>query len=251
MEARGAWLEKKYRKKLGPGALRERVLYGGFLETLDHHIGRLLDALEAGGAARDTVVIFTSDNGGHPEYSMNAPLRGSKWHLYEGGTRVPMIVRWPPQVEAGSTSGAVVLGADIFTTTAELAGITVDNDNLDSVSFVPALHGHPVKRAKPAVWHFPYYHPEKGYPGYANEVGIGDPFVAKTRPVSAIREGRYKLLYFHENKRVELYDLAEDIGERNNLSERRPELARQLSAKLLNYLEQVNARMPAPIRNTD
>ncbi len=252
VKARGGWLERKYRKKLGPDGAQERVLYGGFVETLDHHIGRLLDAVDQSGGARDTVVIFTSDNGGHPVYAMNAPLRGSKWHLYEGGIRAPLIVRWPEQVKAGSTSDAVVLGADLFTTAAELAGVPAgDPGSLDGVSFVPALRGDAVKRTTPAVWHFPYYHPERGYPHNADKIGVGDPFVAKTKPLSAIREGRYKLLYFHEDERVELYDLAEDIGEQHDLSGRRPELARRLRNRLLAYLARVNARLPAPINGTD
>jgi arylsulfatase A len=252
VKARGAWLERKYRKKLGPDASKERVLYGGFVETLDHHVGRLLDAVETSGAARDTIVIFTSDNGGHPVYAVNAPLRGSKWHLYEGGIRAPLIVRWPGQVKAGSTSGAVVLGTDLFTTAAELAGVPAgEAGNLDGVSFVPALRGGTVKRTTPAVWHFPYYHPEKGYPEQADEIGVGDPFIAKTKPLSAIRDGRYKLLYFHEDNRVELYDLAKDIGEQNDLSGQRPELARTMRNKLLAYLERVDARMPEPIKTTD
>ena len=107
------------------------------------------------------------------------------------------------------------------------------------------------ERTVPAVWHFPYYHPEAGYPKTAEHIGVGDPFVARTRPLSAIREGRHKLLYFHEDERVELYDLVEDIGEQNDLSGRRPALARELKTKLLAYLNRVNARMPAPIDRTD
>ncbi|MCP5109437.1 MAG: sulfatase [bacterium] len=242
---RGGWLKRKYRRKLGPGVSEKRVLYGGFVETLDHHFGRLLQALDEQGLAEETVVVFTSDNGGHPEYAANAPLRGSKWHLHEGGIRVPMIVRWPGHVEAGGTSDAVVLGTDLFATMAELAGVPSRTpDGLDSNSFTASLRGEPLERTRPAVWHFPYYHPEKGFPDTAARIGIGDEFVARTRPLSAIREGRYKLLYFHEDERVELYDLASDIGERHNLAPQRPRLTRELRAKLLAYLERVDARFP-------
>ncbi len=246
VRSRGSWLDRKYRRKLGANAPRERVLYGGFVETLDHHIGRLLDALDRAGDTRNTVVIFTSDNGGHPEYAVNAPLRGSKWHLYEGGIRAPLIVRWPGRVEPGTTNSSIVLGTDIFTTIAEVAGVSPpESQGLDGVSFVPALRGEPLRRSMPAVWHFPYYHPEKGYPEQADEAGVGDPFVAKTRPLSAIREGKYKLLYLHEDESVELYDLSADIREQRNLSRRLPGRATELRARLLAYLDSVNARMPA------
>lgn len=245
VKPRGGWLEGKYRRKLGPEASRERVLYGGFVETLDHHIGRLLEALERTGRASETLVIFTSDNGGHPEYAVNAPLRGSKWHLYEGGIRVPMILRWPGKVKPGTTSNAVVVGTDLFATIAEIATVTTNNpDDLDGASLAEHLAGGPVRRTHPMVWHFPYYHPERGFPKYASRIGVGDEFVAQTRPLSAIREGRYKLLYFHEDQRVELYDLTDDIGEQHELSRRQPDVAERLRSKLLAYLAESGARLP-------
>ncbi|MEZ5361741.1 MAG: sulfatase-like hydrolase/transferase [Bryobacterales bacterium] len=98
VRARGRWLEEKYRAKLGPDATDKRVLYGGFVETFDHNVGRLIDAASR---IENTLIVFTSDNGGHPEYAVNAPLRGSKWNLYEGGIRVPLLVRWDGRVKPG------------------------------------------------------------------------------------------------------------------------------------------------------
>ena len=210
VHARGSWLKEKYRKKLGPSATDKQVLYGGFVETLDHHVGRLVDAVDRLGLAEDTLIVFTSDNGGHPEYAVNAPLRGSKWNLYEGGIRVPLIVRWPSEVETGTTSGVPVSGTDWFATLAEAAGAA--DTAPDSMSLLELLRGGATEpfEQRELIFHFPYYHPEKGYDEMPPEIGVADGFISQTKPVSAIRVGQKKLLYFWEDGRTELYDLDGD-----------------------------------------
>jgi uncharacterized sulfatase len=221
------------------------VLYGGFVETLDYHVGRLLDALDRLGMVEDTLVVFTSDNGGHPEYALNAPLRGGKWHLFEGGIRVPLLARWPGVVKAGTVAEAPVSGTDLFATFAAVAGA-------DSASGVDSRDlGRVLRQGSDAalderalIWHFPYYHPEKDFAEQAKETGVGKGVVSQTRPVSAIRAGRYKLLYFYDDERVELYDLKTDLGEQRDLSGERGELAKKLRQSLQQELKRVGARLP-------
>lgn len=243
VRARGDWLFEKYRRKLGPEATENQVLYGGFVETLDHHVGRLLDTLGEQGLADDTLVLFTSDNGGNPDFAVNAPLRGGKWNLYEGGIRVPLLVRGPGAA-AGETRSAPVNAPDLFATIADLAGApeaAPDGRNLAAV-----LAGDAALAERDLVWHFPYYHPEKGYAEALDAIGVDDGEKSKTQPQSAIRRGRHKLLYFYEDQRAELYDLVADPAEQNELSAARPGLARKLESRLRRYLESVNARMAVP-----
>ena len=119
------WLLEKYADKVpadSPNRQR-RIAYAAFVETLDHYAGELLAALDASGQAATTLVVFTSDNGGHPEFAANGPLRGSKWNLYEGGIRVPLLARWPGTIAAGSTCTTPVIGYDLLPTFAAAAGV--------------------------------------------------------------------------------------------------------------------------------
>ena len=243
VHARGRWLVEKYREKLGPHATDKQVLYGGFVETLDHHVGRLVDAVDELGLAENTLIVFTSDNGGHPEYAVNAPLRGGKWNLYEGGIRVPLLVRWPGEVRGGSTSAAPVSGADWFATLAEAAGVA--DSAPDSLSLLPLLRGGPSEpfERRELIFHFPYYHPEKGYDEMPPAIGVADGFVSQTRPVSAIRVGQRKLLYFWEDGGAELYDLDGDLSESRQLNADEHDL----KERLLRALDAAGARKPAPV----
>ncbi len=243
VRARGRWLVEKYRDKLGPDATDKQVLYGGFVETLDHHVGRLVDALDRLGLARETLVVFTSDNGGHPEYSVNAPLRGGKWNLYEGGIRVPLLVRWPGRVQSGATSAAPVSGTDWFATLAEAAGVAERAP--DSMSLMDLLRGGAAEAfdRRELIFHFPYYHPEKTFDELPPSIGVGDGVISQTRPVSAIRVGQRKLLYFWEDGRTEGYDLDGDLAEGRPLGGD----SRNLERRLLRALERAKARKPKPL----
>lgn len=241
------WLLEKYDALIPKNAPQreKRIAYAAFLETLDHYIGQLLNGLEESGISESTLVVFLSDNGGHPEYVSNKPLRGSKWNLYEGGIRVPLIVKWPGHVSAGSVCETPVIGYDLFPTFLEIGQVSRENRSLpiDGISLVPLFQNEAFNEQRELYWHFPYYHPEGKKFGAAKEtIGVDDFSVSQTRPHSAIRKGNYKLLYFDEDRRTELYNLSTDISEQNDLSAAQPDTARKLKASLFQYLQSVNAR---------
>jgi len=221
-----------------------RIEYAAFLETFDHHVGQILNSLEASGRADRTIVILNSDNGGHPEYTANAPLRGSKWNLYEGGIRVPMIVRWPGVVQPKTEIDRPVIGYDLLPTMVALAG--GNPPKCDGESFAGSLRGDspPTNEQHSLIWHFPYYHPENGFAKAPDSIGIDDFATSRTRPQSAIRRGQFKLLQFAEDNRVELYDLSNDIGELHDLSTQQADLASELQQELRQTLTRQNARFP-------
>ncbi len=243
------WLLAKYQKKIPPDAPNrdKRLKYAAFVETLDHQVGMVLDALDAIGKRDKTLVVFTSDNGGHPEYTGNAPLRGSKWNLYEGGIRVPFLVRWPGRVPAGVACRTPVSGYDLFPTFAEVAGKPVDPAaaGLDGKSLAPFFLNPQQRYDRFLYWHFPYYHPEGAKFGkVAPQIGMNDFKVSQTRPQSALRRGNYKLLHFLEDDRVELYNLEADRGESQDLARAAPEEALKLKGELQRLLREAMARMP-------
>jgi len=247
VQAPTTWLYEKYRDRAaeGPGDPERRAHYAAFVATLDHYVGQLLDAVDRLGLKEDTLVVFTSDNGGHPEYADNAPLRGSKWNLYEGGIRVPMIVRWPGHVAAGTTCDVPVTATDLFATFRHAAGIPPVAQPLDGISLLPLFEGREIDLSqRELVWHFPYYHPEKGYGKAQVGIGVNDFAVSRTTPQSAIRVGRYKLIHFYDDDRDELYDLTKDLSEQHDLSSEQPERTRQLRQRLDAALSRMNARLP-------
>ncbi len=232
VHTRCKWLYDKYREKATADMSEKRIMYGAFVETMDHYLGQFFQAMDDLGLADKTFVVFLSDNGGNPEDTSNLPLRGCKWTLYEGGVRVPFMVRWPGVVEPASTSDLPVMGTDLFPTFCELAGVQPDPTvPLDGLSLVPLLKGEREDLGRKSLyWHFPYYHPPEGYEG--------------TTPCSAIRKGSFKLVHFYEDHRNELYDLAEDLGEQKDLSRDLHEKTRELQDNLFAYLQSVNARLP-------
>ncbi len=240
------WLVQSYERHLQANApnRRKRLEYAAFVETLDHHIGTILDAIDESGQRDNTLVFLMSDNGGHPEYCSNAPLRGSKWNLYEGGIRIPMIIRWPKRISAGVMSETAVIGYDILPTFVAVAGGEVEE--LDGISLEGAFADQDWQPNRSLVWHFPYYHPEGSYSTAIDKIGIDDFAVSKTHPQSAIRNGNLKLIQFAEDARAELYDLGEDISERYDLSNEQPAVAARLQALLQQQLDSMNARRAVP-----
>ncbi len=222
-----SWLIEKYKKKL-PGASENEIKYAAFVETMDYYYGQLLDALKNYGMEENTIVLFTSDNGGHPAYTDNAPLHGNKWTLYEGGIREPFIVRWPGKAKQNTESSVPVIQWDIFPTLCEIFN-TESPANIDGESLLPIIrNASPALKRNTLYWHFPYYHPPISYEG--------------TKPCSAIREGSYKLIYFYEGEKCELYNLENDFEEKIDLSLEMPELAKRLKSKLMKELNNANAR---------
>lgn len=200
--------------------------YAAMIEGMDRAIGRFLDALDDAGLRENTLVIFKSDNGGYN--GDNRPLRGFKGMIYEGGIRIPWIVRWPGVVQPGTTCDTPVISMDCFPTILEATGIEVESDIvLDGVSILPLL-----RQDGPLNRDALYFH----YPNYA--------FHKRNRLASAIRLGDYKLIRRYDDDSLELYNLKDDISERNNLASRNPELAKQLDDKLKSWLTEVDARLP-------
>lgn len=222
-----SWLIEKYKKQL-PDASENEISYAVFVETMDYYYGQLLKALKEYGLEENTLVIFTSDNGGHPAYTDNAPLRGNKWNLYEGGIRVPFILSWPGKIKSNTKSSIPAIQWDILPTFCELSGQPIP-ENVDGESLLSLLTGNSSQLERKSVyWHFPYYHPSIFYDG--------------TKPCSAIREDNFKLIYFYENESVELYNLENNIEELNDLSSQKPKLVKKLKEKLFKQLHEANAR---------
>lgn len=237
------WLKSKYERYVPNDSVRrkERVEYAAFVETLDHHIGELLTAIDDRDLRQNTLVVFMSDNGGHPEFTSNQPLRGSKWNLYEGGIRVPLIARWPGRIQPNIPNELPVIGYDLFATFAAAAGSPISNT--DGMDLLPLLSDHSVSFKRPLFWHFPYYHPEGSKFGRAKTViGVDDFITSQTRPHSAIRYGDHKLIHFEEDGRSELYDLRQDPAEQNDISDLQKGIASNLKSRLLNHLSRVQAR---------
>ncbi len=242
------WLHDHYLNQLPPDQEnRERIAhYGAMVTTLDHHVGEVLAALAAAGKSDSTLVVFTSDNGGHPNYAGNAPLRGSKWNLYEGGIRVPFIARWPGVIPAGTQNKTPIWSVDLFPTFAEITGADASSAK-DGVSILPLLKDPDYDLpGRAMVWHFPYYHPESTYDEAPEGIGVNDGFTTKTKPQSAIREGDWKLIRFHEDEREELYHITKDLTEATNLADEQTEIREQLSNSLSTFLKQANARFATP-----
>jgi len=248
IRSRAAWLVEKYAARLPADADRRRAVYGAMVETLDHLVGRVLSALDELGLAQNTLVIFTSDNGGHPEFSANGPLRGSKWNLYEGGLRVPWIVRWPGRVPVGVTNAAPFIGTDLLPTVAAATGAILRRGvELDGRNVMPLWTGErkaPAEDTRAFVWHFPYYHPETAFAAAKPTIGVEDFAVSQTYPQSAIRVGEWTLVHFYEGNRDELYRRTTDVSELANLAAKDPAQARKLRTQLDAHLRTVRARLP-------
>ena len=233
-------LARKYAEKAArlrpPAGAQRNPGYAAMIETLDRNVGRLLERLEELELDERTVVVFTSDNGGlvlgHSRWGQvtsNAPLRAGKGSSYEGGVRVPLLVRWPGVTRPGSVSSVPVISADFFPTVLEIAGAAPPaGREIDGESLAPLLRGGESLDRDAVFWHYPHYHP------------------GGATPYGAVRAGDWKLIEHYEDPRVELYDLREDLGETRDLSASHPEKARELRERLHAWRESVKAQMPSP-----
>jgi arylsulfatase A len=209
-------------------------VYAAVIETLDDTVGRLLTRLDALGLSRNTIVIFTSDNGGlhvpegpHRTITQNSPFRAGKGFLYEGGTRIPLIVRWPERVPPGRVVDAPVMNTDWVPTLLEVAGLRVPAD-LDGVSLAALLTRGADAPRRPLFWHFPHY---------TNQ---------GSQPAGAVRDGDWKLIEHYEDGRVELFNLAQDPGETNNGAAREPGRVRQLRSQLAAWRNSLSVQTNTP-----
>ncbi len=203
------------------------AVFASMIQSMDKSLGDIMTRLEQLGVADETIVVFMSDNGCPSQLPRNLPLRGHKITPYEGGTRVPMIVKWPGVVEPGTTCNDYLIIEDIFPTFLEMAGVgQLDQIGgaIDGVSFVPLLKQQPpADPERPIFWHFPNTY--------------GEP------PYSSIRKGDWKLIYQHVGPRLELYNLRTDIGEKTNLAKEQPAKLRELADVLTAFLHSTDAPM--------
>ncbi len=213
---------------------QSHAVYGGMVEAMDQGVGRVLDTLDKLNLTDNTVVIFMSDNGGlstsegHP--TSNLPLRAGKGWLYEGGIREPMIIRWPGRTPKGSVCHEPVTSTDFYPTMLDIAGLPArPTQHRDGISLTGLLKKPDSKLdTRPLFWHYPHYGNQGGSPG------------------GVVRFGNWKLIEFYEDGRVELYNLAKDIGEKNNLTKKMPKKTARLRKMLDDWRKSVNAAMPTP-----
>ncbi|MBI3850017.1 MAG: sulfatase [Verrucomicrobia bacterium] len=224
--------------------------YAAMIYSVDESVGRIVALLDELKLAEKTLVIFSSDNGGVGGYERegikkangitdNAPLRGGKGMLYEGGIRVPYIFRWPGKIPKGTVCDTPINSVDLYPTLLEVAGASPSpNYPLDGESYLKLLTsgGKATLNREAIYWHFPGY------------LGAGEN-TWRTTPVGAIRSGDWKLLEFFEDGRLELYNLRDDLGEKNNLVAKLPDKVRELHAKLVAWRQELKA--PMPTKNTE
>jgi arylsulfatase A-like enzyme len=224
----------KYKKKK-PANGHNNPEYAAMIESVDQSVATVMDKLDELGLAENTVVFFFSDNGGHANFTSMAPLRGSKGMLYEGGIRVPMIVRWPGRAQPGGICSVPVIGIDFYPTMLEMAGVEKPAGHvLDGESIVPLLRAKGAFKREAIFWHFPAY-----LEPYNKQQR---PW--RTTPAGAVRQGSWKLIEFFEDGRLELYNLKRDLSEKNNLAEKMPEKAEELHQLLVNWRKSVDAPVP-------
>jgi arylsulfatase A-like enzyme len=208
-------------------------VYAAMVESVDENIGRLLEAIEDSRQAENTIVVFTSDNGGlatsEGSPTCNAPLAEGKGWMYEGGTREPLLVKWPGVTQAGSLCTVPVTSPDFYPTVLEMVGLPpVPEQHVDGVSIVPLLRGEDELSREAIFWHYPHYGNQGGTPG------------------SSVRMGDYKLIEFYEDGALELYDLRRDESEEINLASSKPERTAELKSLLDAWRESVEAKIPEP-----
>ena len=226
-------LRKRGRQKLN----QDNPTYAAMIEQLDHAVGQIMATVQAKGVAGRTIVIFMSDNGamstGKIANTSNLPLRGGKTWLYEGGIREPWIIHAPGVTRPGSKCATPVISNDFYPTILELAGVApMPKQHCDGMSLVPLLKGGQMKRG-PLYWHYPHI-----------GGGLGG------RPAGAVRDGNWKLIEWYETGKVELFNLKDDIGEKDNLAVQNPAKVKELETKLSTWRQDVNAVMPSHCKTT-
>ncbi len=223
----------KYEQKPKPASGVNHPIYAAMVEDLDQSVGRILRQLDQLNLSDNTIVVFASDNGGLQKIytgvgetvSTNLPLRDEKGTLYEGGIRVPLIIRWPGVVKPGTVHREPATTADLLPTFCEMAGVKLQAQPIDGTSLVSLLRDADASLDRDAIYfHYPHYH--------------------HSTPAGAIRMGDWKLIEFFADGRLELYNLETDVSEKQNQADLRPELAAALQKRLAAWRREVGARMP-------
>jgi arylsulfatase A-like enzyme len=227
-------LVAKHRQKpgagQGPGARRNNPHLAAQLESIDLGVGLILRKLDESGLADNTLVVFTSDNGGEDRVTSNAPLRAGKSTLYEGGLREPLLVRWPGQVAPGGVCHTPVATVDFYPTFCIAAGVHPDpRQKLDGTNLLPLLENPAASLPRDALyWHYP----------------LDQPHFLGGRSAGAIRADDWKLIEFFDTGQWELYRLSDDVGEQHNLAAAQPDKGQELRAKLAAWRREVHAVVP-------
>ena len=229
------YLVEKYEKKV-KGKYHTNPVYAAMIESLDQSVGRVCRAIDSLGIADKTIIIFYSDNGGSEPVTDNYPLREGKGSPYEGGTRVPLIMKWPGKIRAGVTCDVPISGIDFYPTFVDLAH-GKQTDDLDGKDIFSLIEDNAYTRD--LYWHFPAY-----LQSYAKS---GKDW--RATPYSSIRSGDWKLIYYYEDKSVELFNLKEDLEEQYDLSQKRVDKKDELYSKLMNWLKETKAPIPTELNS--
>ncbi|MCD6395307.1 MAG: sulfatase-like hydrolase/transferase [Planctomycetes bacterium] len=217
-------LAAKYKAKTATH--QKNAKYAAMVESVDHAVGKILNAVEQAKVADNTMIIFTSDNGGLVPVTSNLPLRSGKGYPYEGGIREPLIVRWPGVVKPGAECSVPVTSVDYFPTIRQAAGVrTPARRSIDGESIMPLLTQSDRLDRDAIFWHFPHYR-------------------GRVVPYSIIRAGDWKLIKRYEGREFELFNLKHDLSEKNDLADSMPDKVEELDAKLKAWLKRTGARMP-------
>ena len=217
---------------------KKQATYAAMVELMDSNVGRILKTLETEGLADNTLVIFTSDNGGYRMSSFPSPIRAGKGSYYEGGIRVPLLLRWPEKIKPRITLMPVI-NADFYPTLLSLSNAERPDQVLDGVDLSATILGQQAAKSRDLFWHFPIY-----LQAHHASTDQGQDPLFRTRPGSAIRSGDWKLIHYFEYDAYELYNLANDIGEQNNLATTFPGKLLELKKKLQTWRQEIGADIP-------
>lgn len=223
----------KYKNKPA-GKYHTNPVYAAMIEKLDDGVGKICRTIQDLGIAGNTIVIFYSDNGGSEPVTDNYPLKGGKGMPYEGGSRVPLIIKWPGKIQAGTRTSVPVTGIDFYPTFVHIAKGEAAG-NLDGRDIFEVVENDETERD--LFWHFPAY-----LESYLNG---GRDF--RARPYSSVRSGDWKLIYNYEDKSIELYNLKEDLGETKNMAEDNPRKREELYQKLMTWVQETHAPVPVEL----
>ncbi len=231
-------LIKKFKDKKGSNG-QNRPDYAAMVASMDENVGKLLSSLKANGLEKNTMVIFTSDNGGIRAISEQNPLRAGKGSYYEGGIRVPLLIKWPERIKPNSSSTVRVSNMDFYPTLQNIAKPKKSAKLLDGMDLTPIFNGKPLFDRE-LYFHFPIYLQE--YQGIQD--GSRDPLF-RTRPGSVIISGDWKLHEYFEDSALELYNLTSDPSEENNVAEQNPDKTQELHKKLTGWRTATHALVPS------
>lgn len=226
IQAKPSLLDKYKIKIQSLDTMQKNAAYASMVESVDQAVGRIITILKEEGIFERTLIIFTSDNGGLLGVTNNAPLRSGKGFPYEGGIRVPLIIFWPDFINGGKVIDTPVSSIDFFPTLCSAAGIKNSTDEVvDGLNLLPLIKGENNVKRQSLFWHFPHYR-------------------GKINPYSIIRNGDWKLIKRYDGKPFELFNLKNDLSEKNDLSQDMPEKVKELNEEIMIWLLKTNAKVP-------